>query len=263
MNSLRRLLFILAIFVVFIFFAPNARAQTSARVEITVSAAASLNRVLTEIGRNYERERGVRVRFNFGASGALQRQIEEGAPIDVYIAAAERNMNELARQNLIETASRRIVAGNRLVLIVPRDSRLPIHRFKDLVSPAVTHVAVGGPQVPAGLRAREVFARLGIWPQIERKAVRAKDVREVLAQVERGNVDAGIVYFSDAVASRAVRMVSVAPASMHARIRYPAAVIAKRRNAPAANALAARDFVRFLASSQARAIFRHHHFLVL
>jgi molybdate transport system substrate-binding protein len=251
MNTLHRFSLLL-----FIFFAPHVSARTPARIQITVSAAASLNRVLTEIGRVYEMEKGVRVRFNFGASGALQRQIEEGAPIDVYIAAAERNMNELARQKLIVTASRRVIARNRLALVVPHSSRLSIRRFKDLVSPSVRHIALGGPQVPAGLRAREVFTQLGVWPHIQRKAVRAKDVREALAQVERGNVDAGVVYLSDAVASRDVRIISIAPASMHTPIRYPAAVITGRHNIAAA-----RDFVRFLASSQARTLFRRYHFL--
>lgn len=242
-----------------VFLASGARAQASTQpVELVVSAAASLKDVLTVLGRDYQKQQpNVRLRFNFGSSGALQRQIEQGAPVDLFIAAADKNMDDLAARDLIDKKTRRVLAKNILVLIVPKNSRLPITRFKDVVSPAVTHIAVGGPSVSAGMRAEEVFRKLGIWPQVQRKAVRGKDVREVLTQVELGNVEAGVVYRTDAAVSAKVRVVAVAPPSMHKPIRYPLAVVKDSRH-PAQ----ARRFARYLVSSQAKAMLRKYKFVV-
>ena len=226
-----------------LFCVANARA-----VELTVSAAASLNDALSAIGRDYQHQHpDVKLRFNFASSGTLQRQIEQGAPVDVYIAAADKNLNELAARRLIVRDTRRVLAENRLVLIVPKNSSLPIHRFKDVLLPSVKHVSIGGPSVPAGMRAQEVFTKLGIWSQVQRKAVRAKDVRAALAQVELGNAEAGVVYRTDALISRRVRVISLAPTTMHAPIRYPAAVVSDSRNVRAARA-----FVAYLDSAQAK-----------
>lgn len=225
---------------------------------LTISAAASFKDALNEIGRSYQKSHPrVGLRFNFGSSGTLQRQIEQGAPVDIFVAAADKNMDELAAQNLIVKDTRRVLAGNRLVLIVPADSRLPVHSFKDAVSPVVRQVAIGGAAVPAGIRAREVFGKLGIWPQVERKAVQSKDVREVLTQVELGNVDAGVVYRTDAAISRRVRVVAVAPANMHKPIRYPVAALHESRS-PAV----ARNFITYLTSPQAKRILRKYQFIV-
>lgn len=230
----------------------------AAPVELTVSAAASFRDVLARIAGKYlQRRRDVRLRFNFGSSGALQRQIEAGAPVDVFIAAADRNMDELAARRLIEPGTRRVLAGNRLVLIVPARSRLPIRSFRDVAQGFVGRVAVGAPSVPAGQRAQEVFERLGLWPRVRAKAVRGRDVREVLAQVALGNVEAGVVYATDAASSQQVRVVSVAPASMHKPIRYPVAVVSGSRNAVEARALTA-----FLSGAESRAILRRARFVV-
>jgi molybdate transport system substrate-binding protein len=227
-------------------------------VELVVSAAASLTDVMTAIGQDYQKKQpGIGLRFNFASSGTLQRQIEQGAPVDLFISAADKNMDELAARDLIDTRTRRVLARNVLVLIVPKDSKLPIHRFKDLASDAVTHVAIGGPSVPAGMRAQEVFTRVGIWPLVQRKAVRGKDVREALAHVELGNVEAGVVYRTDATASDEVRLVAVAPASMHKPIRYPLAVTAGSKHS-----LRARAFANYLTSPQAKAILRKYKFIV-
>lgn len=225
---------------------------------VTVSAAASLKPVLTSLGHEFENERrGVTINFNFAGSGTLRTQIEAGAPVDLFIPADDKNMDALARQDLVEPASRRVLAGNRLVLIVARDSRLNIHSFGDLKRSDVARVAIGAPGVPAGDRAREVLKRLGIASQIEAKSVRGKDVRETLAQVESGNVEAGVVYRTDAQSSSRVRIVAMAPANFHAPIRYPAAVVAGARNRTLAL-----DFLRFLSSAKAKARFKAAGFVV-
>jgi molybdate transport system substrate-binding protein len=209
---------------------------------------------LTAIARNY---RAAHVRFNFAASGTLQRQIENGAPVDVFISAAEKNMNELQAQNLIERNTRRDFARNRLVLIVPKNSKLKIHAFADLKKREVARVAIGAPaSVPAGKYAQQLLTKIGLWPMVEKKAVRAKDVRAVLTQVEQGNVDAGIVYRTDAMVSRNVRVVSVAPEHLHAPIRYPVAVIAASKNKSAA-----RKFVAYLGSTPSRQVLQRFGFI--
>ncbi|HVF09709.1 MAG TPA: molybdate ABC transporter substrate-binding protein [Abditibacteriaceae bacterium] len=227
-------------------------------VELVVAAAASLKDVMAVIARDYRKQQpGVRLRFNFASSGTLQRQIEQGAPVDVFIAAADENMNELAARNLIAKKTRRVLAENGLVLIVPRHSRLAMRRFNDVAADVVAQVAVGGPGVPAGVRAEEVFMRLGIWAAVRRKAVRGKDVREVLTHVELGNVEAGVVYRTDAAVSDRVRIAAVAPASLHQPIRYPVAIVTDSEH-PAQ----ARAFVNYLASSQAKAVLRRYKFIV-
>ncbi len=214
--------------------------------------------MLSSLGRDFQnKRRGVSIRFNFAGSGTLRSQIEAGAPVDLFIPADDANMDALARQNLIETASRRVLAGNRLVLVVPLDSRLNIKSFRDLNRSDVARVALGAPGVPAGDRAREVLSRLGIKGHVERKAVRGKDVREVLAQVETGNVDAGVVYRTDAVGSARVRIVAMAPQDFHKPIRYPAALVSD-----AANRSLALEFLAFLQSNTARAKFKKAGFVV-
>ncbi len=219
---------------------------------ITVSAAASLKDVLSALGTSFEAQHpGDHISFNFGSSGTLRTQIEAGAPADLFIPADDKNMDALVRQNLIDVNSRRVLAGNRLVLIVPSDSHLSIKSFRDLTRSDIQHVALGAPGVPAGDRAREVFTKLQIEGQVEPKAVRGKDVREVLAQVETGNVEAGVVYRTDALTSPRVKIVAMAPKNLHAPIRYPGAIVSGAANRP----LAA-QFLAFLRSKTAKTKFK-------
>ena len=219
---------------------------------MTVSAAASLKNVLTSLGSDFTRQHaGCTVRFNFAGSGTLRAQIEAGAPVDLFISADDANMDKLAAKQLIEPSSRRVLAGNRLVLIVPRDSKVRVKGFRDLARPEVARVALGAPGVPAGDRAREVLAQLGIESSVDAKAVRGQDVREVLALVESGNVDAGVVYRTDALVGQGVRTVAMAPRSMHQPIRYPAALVRG-----AANRTLGAQFLAFLTSKAARARFK-------
>jgi len=224
---------------------------------ITVSAAISLKDSLDEIGRMYEQERpGVTISFNYGGSGTLQRQIEQGAPVDIFLSAAEKQMDELQAKGLVEADSRRNIVRNQLVLIAPA-SQMAVHGFQDLSRPEVKIIALGEPAtVPAGMYARQTLEHLGLLGAVEKKTVFAKDVRAVLTYVETGNADAGMVYQTDAQDSAKVRIVSVAPADSHDPIVYPAAILKGTKNSSGAT-----SFLSFLSSSHAGDIFRKHGFL--
>lgn len=224
---------------------------------IVVSAAASMQDALKTIAADYRRQQpGTTVRFNFASSGTLQRQIESGAPVDIFISAARKNMDELQTGGLILADTRRNLASNRLVLIIPQNSRAAVRSFGDLKKPQATRVAIGAPQsVPAGKYAQELLQKIGIWNVVEKKSVRTKDVRGVLTQVELGNVTAGIVYRTDALISSKVRVVSTAPEKLHAPIVYPLAVIKASKNQAAA-----RRFTAYLTSAPAQKVLRRFGF---
>jgi molybdate transport system substrate-binding protein len=198
--------------------------------EITVSAAVSLKDAFREIAKQYEERRGGKINFNFGASGALQKQIESGAPVDVFASAGIPQMDELAAQGLIEPETRRDFARNTLVLVAPSDSTSGIGSFADLADSGgskAPKLAIGNPKtVPVGQYANQTLTRLGLWERLAPRLILAEDVRQALDYVARGEVDAGIVYSSDvrATGDRA-RIVATAPADSHDPILYPIAVI--------------------------------------
>jgi molybdate transport system substrate-binding protein len=227
------------------------------QTQITVSAAISLKDSLDEIGQKYETSHpGTKLTFNYGGSGTLQRQIEQGAPVDLFFSAAEKQMEQLQQKGLVDAGTRRNIVANRLALIAPAANQ-SLHGFDGLTDPRVKIVALGeAATVPAGMYARQTLDKLGLLAAVEKKAVYAKDVRAVLTYVETGNADAGIVYQSDAQGSTKVRIVATAPADAHDPIVYPAAVIKG-----AQNAAAAQMFLTFLASADARSIFSKHGFL--
>lgn len=229
--------------------------QTSGSV--LVSAAASLQDALEAIDPQFERaNRDITINYNFAASGALQQQIQQGAPADVFISAAARQMNALQDQNLILPDTRRNLLTNRLVLIVPRNSRLGLTSFRQLSNSNVRRIAVGEPRsVPVGQYAEELFRNLGILDRLRSKFVLGNNVRNVLAAVESGNADAGVVYTTDAQISDQVRVVATAPTNLHSPIVYPIAVVRASRNAEAA-----RNYVRFLSSAAARTVFERYGF---
>lgn len=230
-----------------------------ADVELTVSAASSLQGVVAELNRAFQAAHPrVRVRANFGASGALQQQIQHGAAVDVFLAAADRPMDALAARGLICSETRTVVAGNELVLVVPAASTAPVRTFADLAAGPVRRVALGDPaSVPAGEYARETLQTLGLWSAVQNKAVYGRNARQVLTYVERGNVDAGLVYRTDAAASGRVRVVQTAPAGAHAPVRYVAAVLAH-----SSHPVWAKRYATFLRSAEARAVWRRHGFRV-
>ena len=225
--------------------------------EVTVSAAISLKDSLDEIGKLYEKAHpGAKISFNYAGSGTLQHQIEQGAPVDIFFSAAEKQMDDLQTKGLIDAGTRRDIVRNQLVLIVPA-SNTTTHTFEELSSPSVKVVALGEPStVPAGTYARQSLERLGLWGSVDRKVVLAKDVRAVLTYVETGNADAGMVYQTDAQGSQKVRIVAVAPADSHDPIIYPAAILKGAKNSPAAA-----PFLAFLSSSEAREVFAKYGFL--
>ncbi len=208
--------------------------------EITVSAAASLRDAFGEIGKLYESRTSTRVNFNFGASGALQKQIESGAPVDVFASAGRPQMDALATQGLIEPETRRDFARNTLVLVVPANSVSSVKAFTDLGNAKVTKLAVGNPKtVPVGQYAEQSLTRLGLWQQLQPHLILAEDVRQVLDYVTRGEVDAGIVYASDVrTAENKVRTVANAPGDSHDPILYPLAVVRASKYQEAARAFA-------------------------
>ncbi len=208
--------------------------------EITVSAAISLKNAFEEIGRIYEaRNRGTKVFFNFGASGDLMRQIEGGAPVDVFASAAQKDMDEAEKKGLIAVGSRVNFASNSVVLIVPLKSGTAMKSFEDLKSGSIKKIAVGDPRtVPAGRYAAEVFAYFKMTDAIKDKLIFTENVRQALDYVSRGEVDAGIVYSTDAMAkSKEVAVMATAPEVSHKPVVYPIAVVKTSKNSEQANAL--------------------------
>jgi molybdate transport system substrate-binding protein len=211
-----------------------------------------MSSVLEEAGKAYAASSGVSVRFSFAASSSLARQIESGAPADVFISADQEWMDYLATRGLVQGAPRRDIAGNRLVLVAPVNSKLFLKIAPNFALVAALgkrgRIAMADPAiVPAGKYARDALTHLHVWASVESRLVPADNVRAALSFVARGEVPLGVVYATDAKAEPRVRVVDVFPASTHAPIRYPSAATR------AADANAA-GFLAFLASEPARAI---------
>lgn len=199
--------------------------STNKKVELTVSAAASLQDALNDIKAAYEKAHpNVTINYNFGASGALQQQISQGAPVDLFFSAAEDKFAQLVQKGMIKKQQGTDLLGNELVLVVPKDTNKGIKDFADLTK--ATKLSIGTPEsVPAGKYAEETLAKLNIWNAVQSKVVYAKDVRQVLTYVETGNVDAGIVYKTDALISSKVKIIAAAKDNTHTPIIYPVGVI--------------------------------------
>jgi molybdate transport system substrate-binding protein len=229
-------------------FAGNAQ---SSKYDLTISAAISLKDALNEIESAYTSgHSGTTLHLNCGASGTLQQQIEQGAPVDVFISASPREMDALESKGMLLPGTRHDLVKNQVVLIVPSD-RTGVSNFRDLMRTEVKFVAMGEPRaVPAGSYAQQVLTHFGIYDQLKPKLVFGKDVRQVLEYVETGNADAGIVYATDARITNRVTVVATAPENSHAPVVYPVAVI-KTSHDPSA----ARGFVGFLLGPQARGVF--------
>ncbi|MDR3593126.1 MAG: molybdate ABC transporter substrate-binding protein [Negativicutes bacterium] len=237
--------------------APQSQAPPQQKAELNVSAAHALKEALTEIQKDYEAKNpGVKLIFNFGASGVLQSQIEQGAPADIFISAAAKQMNDLQQKDLITTATRRNLFGDELVLIVPGNSALGLTSFKDLTKGEVKKFGMGIPEtVPAGQYGIEVMKALGLWDDVKDKAVQAKDIGTVLTYVETENVEAGIVFSTVAASSSKVRIVATAPAGTHQPIVFPGAVVAASKQPKAAG-----DFLDYLAGADGMKVFQKYGF---
>jgi len=227
--------------------------------EILVSAAASLTDVLKEIGSGYQSKSKHTVKFNFGPSNGLARQIEEGAPADIFISADLQQMDTLDKNGRLEPGTRKNLLSNRLVIIVPSDSKVAISSPKDLLQGAVNKIALAETtSVPVGVYSRKYLADEGLWDQVGAKVVPVQDVRATLASVESGNVEAGFVYKTDAAISRKVRIVYEVLLDKGPKITYPVAMVkeSKRKDA-------ARDFLNYVESPAAKDAFRKYGFVVL
>lgn len=236
-------------------FAPAAMAADRGPV---VLAAASLQESLTEAADAWAAKGHAKPVLSFAASSALARQIIAGAPADLFLSADEEWMDAVAKAGLLRTGTRKKLLGNRLVLIAPASSKLrltPARGFPLAKALGSGRLALADPDaVPAGKYAKAALTYLGIWTSVAAKVAPAENVRAAMALVERGAAPLGIVYATDAKASRSVRVVGTFPASSHPPIRYPVAVLKAARHKDAAG------FRAFLLSGQSRAIFARHGF---
>jgi len=232
--------------------------QPASADELTVSAAISLKNAFEEIGRIYENQnKGVKVLFNFGASGDLARQIEAGAPVDIFASAALKDLEDLDRQGLIRLNSKVNFAGNTLVLVTPKNLSIEVKTFQDLKKGQIKRIAIGNPQtVPAGRYAQEVLNSFDLWKELKEKLILAENVRQVLDYVVRGEVDAGLVYSTDAQTRiKDIKIIANAPEGSHQPILYPIGIIqgTKKENL-------AREFVTLILSKEGKEILQRYGF---
>ena len=231
---------------------------SSRAADLTVFAAASLSDALKEIAVSYKRQSADRIVFNFGSSSMLARQIQEGAPADVFFSADESRMDGLEKAGLILKETRRSRLSNSLAIVVAADSPVQVRSAEDLADARVKRIALADPRtVPAGVYARDYLEQAKIWPAVQRKIVPTENVRAALAAVESGNVDAGIVYKTDAAISGKVKVAYAVRAEEGPEIRYPMAVVKE-----SARTDAAKKFVRYLDSVEAEKVFEKYGFIV-
>jgi molybdate transport system substrate-binding protein len=235
-----------------------ATAGRAAGQSITVSAAISTKDAVSELGRGFAASHpGVTLLYSWGSSGSLQKQIEAGAPIDVFIAAAARQMDALEERRLIVPGTRKVIARSLLTVIKPGDSRVDIVKPGDLVEARVGRIVVGNPRtVPAGQYAEESLRALGLWDRLQPKLVFAEDVRQALEYVARGEVDAGFVYTTDAATRGPAVKEAFRPAEDTYRpVVYPVAVVTGARQPALAAA-----FIDLLVSREGQAVLSRYGF---
>jgi molybdate transport system substrate-binding protein len=227
---------------------------------IIVFGASSLTNALQDLGDAYTKSTSIPVKFSFAASSALARQIENGAPADVFFSADVDWMDYLQARNLIQIKSRRDIVGNRLVLIAPLSSDIKLKiepHFPLATALGNGRLATGDPDsVPVGRYAQAALTQLGVWKDLADRVVRAENVRSALAFVDRGEAPLGIVYETDALIDRNVRVVDMFPATSHPPIVYPIALTSNAQPAAA-------KFVTFLESPAADAVFKAYGFVPL
>jgi molybdate transport system substrate-binding protein len=233
-------------------------AATLIAADVHVFAAASLTDCLKEIAFAYERQTADKIVFNFGASSFLARQIEEGAPADIFFSADEAKMDGLEKKGLIVKETRKSRLSNSLVVVVATDSALRIKSARDLADAKVKRIALADPKtVPAGVYSKAYLERLNLWPAIESKIVPADNVRAALAAVESGNVEAAMVYKTDAAISKKVKVACEVPSSDTPGISYSIAAVKDSKQLDAA-----RRFLKHLGSDEAGRVFEKFRFIV-
>lgn len=235
-----------------------AAASTVAAQSITVSAAISTKDAVSELGRGFVASHpGVTLFYNWGSSGDLQKQIEAGAPVDLFIAAAALQMDELEKRKLVVPGTRKVFARNLLTVIKPADSGVDIVKPGDLAEARVGRIVVGNPRtVPAGQYAEESLRALGLWDRLQPKLIFAENVRQALEYVARGEVDAGFVYTTDAATrGRAVKEAFRPAEDTYRPVVYPVAVVVGTRQPALAAA-----FIELLLSREGQAVLSRHGF---
>jgi molybdate transport system substrate-binding protein len=237
-----------------------ASAQAVEPQPIVVFAAASLTNVLQDLGDEFTKDTSIPVKFSFAASSTLARQIENGAPADVFFSADLEWMDYLQMRQLIEVATRHDVLGNRLVLVAPLDSQISLKIGPDFQLAAALgkgRLATGDPDsVPVGRYAQQSLTKLGVWTTVSDRLVRADSVRSALAFVDRGEAPLGIVYETDALIDKNVRIVDVFPSDSHLPITYPVALTTK-------SSPAAAKFLAYIRGPAADVAYKHYGFTPL
>lgn len=245
--------------VIFTFFSINLKAADKTnedKKEILVSAAASLKNVFVELSKEFEAKNNVLVLFNFAASGQLKQQIEAGASVDVFAAAAQADMDELIGKKLINIHSKINFAKNQLVIAQNINTKTELQTPKDLSKTDVKKISIGSiGTVPAGMYAKEALSTFEVYGALKDKMVFGENVRQVLDYVSKNEVDAGIVYMSDAQSDKNVRIAYIFPENTHRPILYPIAVVSASKNEKSA-----KDFITFITSKSAQKIFKKHGF---
>ncbi|MCG7406981.1 molybdate ABC transporter substrate-binding protein [Paenibacillus sp. ACRRX] len=229
-------------------------------VKLTVSAAASLTDALQEIQKNYESQTsGVQLHFNFGGSGALQQQIEQGAPVDLFLSAASKNMQVLVDKQLVASNQQNNFLANELTVITASETSVSVQEAKDLLKTGIQKIAIGIPEtVPAGKYAQEALSNAGVWDDAQSKLVQAKDVRQVLQYVQTGNADAGFVYKTDALTAKdKVKIAYTVDPKLYTPITYPIGIVQATNHAEEAKQL-----YDYLQSKEAMDVFVKYGFSV-
>ncbi|MFZ4834759.1 molybdate ABC transporter substrate-binding protein [Rouxiella sp. Mn2063] len=233
--------------------------QAQAAEQVTVFAAASLTNAINDIAKQYQQEKEVKIVSSFASSSTLARQIDQGAPADLFISADQQWMDYTVGKQLMVDNTRYTLLGNELVLITEANSKQEKINITEQTPWASLlangRLAVGDPDhVPAGIYAKEALQKLGAWTVVEPKLARASDVRAAMALVERDEAPLGIVYGSDAIASKKVKVVGVFPETSHKPVEYPIAIVKGHEN-PAVSA-----FYDYLKGPKAAEIFKHYGF---
>ncbi len=254
----RRVRYLIVIGLVFTVFS-GCTTDKQKPIELSVFAAISLSDALAEIGTAFTAENGVKVSYNFAASTTLQRQIEKGAPADVFISASPRQIIALEASGLLEAESHRNLLTNRLVVVADETERISVETPADLAAPEISRIAIGHPSiVPAGAYAEEALRHFGVWETLRPKLIFGVDVRATLAYVTSGNVDVAIVYKTDTILSDTIRVIYQMPSETHTPIIYPVVAIKDSRQKQWA-----RQFITYLQSAEKSEIFEKHGFTVL
>ena len=228
-------------------------------IELSVFAAISLTDALSEIGTAFTAKSGVKIYYNFAASTTLQRQLEKGAPADVFISASPRQVIALEVGGLLEAESRQNLLTNGLVLVSDEDASISVESPANLAAPEISRIAIGHPSiVPAGAYAKEALTHFGLWETLHPKLIFGADVRATLAYVTSGNVDIAIVYKTDTVVSNYIKVLYQIPPEAYTPIIYPAVIMKD-----SSQKQLARRFITYLQSAEKRKIFEKHGFTVL